>query len=370
MPTITSIVPSKVYNTVKYEDYKKLTAALQRLEPYSDTIKKVALLSNLPESLIQSIAVVPSFANITPATVKTITDPKKKTTKTALIGGICNVDYSALKAALIQEMKQGRLSEAEKNYLSEDPKLKAILMGTTKLVLPTPAAELKAPLFDLNKVQNCIMLSAIMLGQNIDATQNVETGLNGYFQKTDTSTADRNTRYCVAQYGTLDVLENKNRYTQDLPSMINGMRAVWIDESGNFFIGRNAKGELINFKRFPFINNYTTEFGVVKKGETLTARNTPTADNPQLIFSYYENIDPAKAKAGQGLFAIKTTEIGKYANNFVYNPALSEGVKNGVKSGFATMELALTDVVDPTTRSNFQQQINVLKQQAQQLKLI
>ena len=305
MPTITSIVPSKVYNTVKYEDYKKLTAALLRLEPYSDTINKVALLSNLPESLIRSIAVVPSEANNIPATIKTITDPKKKTTKTALIGGICNVDYSAVKAALVQEMKQGRLSEAEKNYLSEDPKLKAILSGATKLVLPTPASELKAPLFDLNKPQNCLMLSAIMLGQNIDATQNVETGLNGYFQKTDTTTADRNTRYCVAQYGTLDVLENKNRYIQNLPSMISGMTAIWMDESGNYIVGRNSKGELVNPK-----------------------------------------------------------------TNFVYNPALTEGVKNAVKNGFSTMELALTDVVDPTTRSNFQQQINVLKQQAQQLKLI
>lgn len=310
MPTITSVVPSKVYNTLKYEDYKKLSSALLRIEPYTETIKKVALLSNLPESLIKSIAVVPSEGNNTPAAVKTLsvmtlTDPKKKTSKTALIGGICNVDYSALKAALVQEMKQGRLSEAEKNYLSDDPQLKSILSGTTKLILPTPAAELKAPLFDLNKVQTCLMLSAIMLGQNIDATQNVESGLNNYFKKTDNTTADRNTRFCVAQYGTLDVLENNQRYVMNVPSMISGMRAIWMDEVGNYILARNTKGELINPK-----------------------------------------------------------------TNFVYNAALTDGVKNAIRNGFNTIDLALTDVQDITTKSNYQQQIAVLKEQARQLKLI
>lgn len=310
MPTITSVVPSKVYNTLKYEDYKKLSSALLRIEPYTDTIKKVALLSNLPESLIKSIAVVPSEGNNTPAAVKTLsvmtlTDPKKKTSKTALIGGICNVDYSAVKAALVQEMKQGRLSEAEKNYLSEDPQLKSILSGTTKLILPTPAAELKAPLFDLNKVQTCLMLSAIMLGQNIDATQNVESGLNNYFKKTDTTTADRNTRFCVAQYGTLDVLENNQKYVMNLPSMLSGMKAIWMDESGNYILARNSKGELINPK-----------------------------------------------------------------TNFVYNAALTEGVKNAIRNGFNTIDLALTDVQDLAAKSNYQQQIAVLKEQARQLKLI
>jgi hypothetical protein len=149
------------------------------------------------------------------------------------------------------------------------------------------------------------MLSAIMLGQNIDATQNVETGLNGYFQKTDTSTADRNTRYCVAQYGTLDVLENNQKYALNLPSMISGMRAIWMDETGNYILARNTKSELINPK-----------------------------------------------------------------TNFVYNPALAEGVKNAVKSGFRTIDLALSDVQDPTTKSNFEQQTNVLKDQARQLRLI
>jgi hypothetical protein len=215
------------------------------------------------------------------------------------------LDYSVVKKSLLQEIQGGRLSQAEEDFLSEDPKIKVLIqtLRTTKNATVT-ATELKAPLFDLSNIQTSLMLGAILLGQQIDLKANGENGLFSYYETNDSTTADRNTRLCVGEFGIIDILENNNKSTIDIESQLKGMKAIWINADNQYILALNSQGQLIN----PI-------------------------------------------------------------SNYVYNPKLVEGVQKSIQSTFKLMELALTEIEDPNLKNKYSAEINNLKTQARALKL-
>jgi hypothetical protein len=306
MATITFTVPSKVYTRLMYEQYRKVKQGLKNIDTYKSTMNKVATYTNLTPTLIACIATVPSDGiNIVP-TIRTIKNVKKQTSKTALIGGICSLDYAVVKKSLLQEIQQGRLSQAEEEFLSQDSKIKVLIqtLRTTKNATVS-ATELKAPLFDLSNIQTSLMLGAILLGQQIDLKANGENGLFSYYETNDSTTADRNTRLCVGEYGVIDILENNNKTTIDIESQLKGMKAIWLNADNQYILALNSQGQLIN-------------------------------------------------------------PMSKY----VYSPALVEGVQKSIQSTFKLLELVLTEVEDPNLKNKYIAEINNLKTQARALKLI
>ena len=68
-------------------------------------------------------------------------------------------------------------------------------------------------------------------------------------------------------------------------------------------------------KTYYFIVDYNTKYGVVKKGESLTGRLSKAGREPKVIFDFFEKSDPAKAEAGEGVFAIIETDLKNFASD-------------------------------------------------------
>lgn len=66
-------------------------------------------------------------------------------------------------------------------------------------------------------------------------------------------------------------------------------------------------------KKYYFINDYTTKYGVVKKGDWLTGRLSSASKTPKLMFEFYEKTDKEKADSGDGTFSINEVD----SKNFV-----------------------------------------------------
>lgn len=73
-------------------------------------------------------------------------------------------------------------------------------------------------------------------------------------------------------------------------------------------------------KKYYFIVDYNTKYGVVKKGESLTGRLSKAGREPKVIFDFFEKSDPAKAEAGEGVFVISQRGL----KNFISESPLNE----------------------------------------------
>jgi hypothetical protein len=86
-------------------------------------------------------------------------------------------------------------------------------------------------------------------------------------------------------------------------------------------------------KKYYFINDYTTKYGVVKKGDWLTGRLSSASKTPKLMFEFYEKTDKEKADSGDGTFSINEVD----SKNFVTDvEPINEDVKK--KSSDTTTE--------------------------------
>ena len=68
------------------------------------------------------------------------------------------------------------------------------------------------------------------------------------------------------------------------------------------------------FKVYYFINDYTTKYGVVKKGDSLTGKTT-TTQIPKIQFEFFEKTDKAKADSGEGIFSINESDLKNFATD-------------------------------------------------------
>ena len=66
---------------------------------------------------------------------------------------------------------------------------------------------------------------------------------------------------------------------------------------------------MADYKKYTFKNDYTTKYGVIKKGTTLSAYYSKAGKNPSFMFDFYEVTDPAKAEAGEGVFNILESDM-------------------------------------------------------------
>ena len=68
-------------------------------------------------------------------------------------------------------------------------------------------------------------------------------------------------------------------------------------------------------KKYYFIVDYNTKYGVVKKGDSLTGRLSKASKTPKVFFDFYEISDPSKAEAGEGAFSINETDLKNFATD-------------------------------------------------------
>ena len=66
-------------------------------------------------------------------------------------------------------------------------------------------------------------------------------------------------------------------------------------------------------KVYYFINDYTTKYGVVKKGDSLTGRLSPSTK--KILFEFFEKIDKEKADSGEGVFSINESDLKNFASD-------------------------------------------------------
>ena len=69
-----------------------------------------------------------------------------------------------------------------------------------------------------------------------------------------------------------------------------------------------------NSKVYYFTNDYTTKYGVVKKGDSLTGKTTSTKI-PKVIFEFFEKTDKEKADAGEGVFSVVESDLKNFATD-------------------------------------------------------
>lgn len=67
-------------------------------------------------------------------------------------------------------------------------------------------------------------------------------------------------------------------------------------------------------KKYYFIVDYNTKYGIVKKGEALTGRLSTASKTPKVMFDFYEVTDPEKAEAGEGTFSINQVDLKNFAS--------------------------------------------------------
>jgi hypothetical protein len=70
-----------------------------------------------------------------------------------------------------------------------------------------------------------------------------------------------------------------------------------------------------NSKVYYFTNDYTTKYGVVKKGDSLTGKTTSTKI-PKVIFEFFEKTDKEKADAGEGVFSVVESDLKNFAVDY------------------------------------------------------
>lgn len=68
------------------------------------------------------------------------------------------------------------------------------------------------------------------------------------------------------------------------------------------------------FKVYYFINDYTTNYGLVKKGDSLIGKKI-TSKIPKVQFEFFEKIDKAKAYSGYGVFNIVESDLKNFVTD-------------------------------------------------------
>ena len=68
-------------------------------------------------------------------------------------------------------------------------------------------------------------------------------------------------------------------------------------------------------KVYYFTKDYSTPFGVVKKGDSLTGRIFSFTPKGKVQFDFFEKTDPAKAEAGEGIFSIAESDLKNFATD-------------------------------------------------------
>ncbi len=104
-------------------------------------------------------------------------------------------------------------------------------------------------------------------------------------------------------------------------------------------------------KVYYFINDYTTKYGVVKKGDSLTGSITPKGVG-KIVFEFFEKTDKAKAEAGQGSFSIVESDLKNFATD-VAPPIIDTKIKDDskttddtkVKKGFSSFSTAKKTII-------------------------
>lgn len=102
-------------------------------------VSEISKLTNVPIALIWGIILVPTGGKEFPIVNKN--------------GGICNLNYNVVRNALISEVKNGRLSGAENDWLGAEPSVKGNMQN---------------PILDLSQDNLNVFLGAIYLGQLLD----------------------------------------------------------------------------------------------------------------------------------------------------------------------------------------------------------
>ena len=67
-------------------------------------------------------------------------------------------------------------------------------------------------------------------------------------------------------------------------------------------------------KVYYFTNDYTTKYGVVKKGDSLTGFYQSTKI-PKVQFEFFEKTDKVKADSGEGIFNINESDLKNFATD-------------------------------------------------------
>ncbi len=104
-------------------------------------------------------------------------------------------------------------------------------------------------------------------------------------------------------------------------------------------------------KVYYFINDYTTKYGVVKKGDSLTGSITPKGVG-KIVFEFFEKTDKAKAEAGQGSFSIVESDLKNFAT-YVEPPIIDTKIKDvskttddtKVKKGFSSFSTTKKTII-------------------------
>jgi hypothetical protein len=68
-------------------------------------------------------------------------------------------------------------------------------------------------------------------------------------------------------------------------------------------------------KKYYFIVDYNTKYGVIEKGQSLTGRLSTASKTPKVMFDFYEITDPVKAESGEGTFSINEVDLKNFATD-------------------------------------------------------
>ena len=99
-------------------------------------------------------------------------------------------------------------------------------------------------------------------------------------------------------------------------------------------------------KVYYFINDYTTKYGVVKKGDSLTGtfglvknKDLVKGDSKPILFEFFEKTDKAKAQAGEGVFSIAESDLKNFATDVAPTTTDTKGKDDAnikVATGFSS----------------------------------
>lgn len=140
-------------------------------------VGKIAQLTKVDQSLIWGIILVPSGGTELPITNKN--------------GGICDLNYDVVRKALITEVKNGRISEQENEWLGLNSGVKGTILN---------------PILDLSNRDLNIFLASIYLGQLLDFFKSNEALKMYYLTQHSAAKANDCYRDLMAKGGMLEMI--------------------------------------------------------------------------------------------------------------------------------------------------------------------
>ncbi len=104
-------------------------------------------------------------------------------------------------------------------------------------------------------------------------------------------------------------------------------------------------------KIYYFTNDYTTKYGIVKKGDSLTGFYQSTKI-PKVQFEFFEKTDKVKADSGEGVFNINESDLKNFATD-VAPPIIDTKIKDDskttddskTKKGFSSFSTAKKTII-------------------------